>query len=172
MNAESKVCNKCEVAKPLSEFDPSKYRIGELKVMCRRCCREASKAASAAKRQQRELNAKGGDYTSRNANLKRLGFACYRDYLASELWREVRKKVYAAKGRACYLCGQPATELHHNRYHKNDLVGKKLKFINPICRGCHQGIEFQEGEKATLKQAAKAFRKTRRKRNKENGVRP
>lgn len=105
---------------------------------------------------------KGRSYASRNYILKMLGFASYKEYLASDLWKSVRKKVYAAKGKNCYLCGKPATELHHNRYHKNDLIGKKLKYIHPICRGCHEDIEFRAGEKTTLNQAKITFNKRRR----------
>jgi hypothetical protein len=141
-------------------------------VMCRSCCREASKLAAQAKRDQVTLNAKGKHYTSRNANLQRLGIGSYREYLASDLWKDVRSKVYAVKGSHCYLCGNPATELHHNRYHKNDLVGKRLKYINPICRPCHDGIEFnQEGEKVTLQTASRLFKRRRREHNTGEPVR-
>jgi hypothetical protein len=157
-----KTCTGCQTLKPLDAFDQSKRVPGKLKAMCRTCCRLASRLASANKRRERDENRKGNTYLSRNANLKRLGFATYGDYLASDLWREIRKKVYAAKGSDCYLCGGRATELHHNRYHANDLTGKRLKYINPICRGCHEGIEFRDGEKSTVKQAKRAFRKQRR----------
>ena len=106
---------------------------------------------------------KGEDYQSRQIALQDLGFSSYRDYLNSELWLEIRRKVYKAKGNACFLCGLPATELHHNRYHRNDLAGKKIKYINPICRECHTTIEFQkDGSKGTVQQAKKAFHKARK----------
>ncbi len=157
-----RICTACRTEKPLDAFDRSNKPDGRLKVMCRDCCRCASRIASRAAGEERKLNAKGKDYSSRNATLLRLGFATYKEYLQSDLWKEVRKRVYTTKGSACYLCSKPATELHHNRYHKNDLIGKKLKFINPICRQCHEGIEFQDGRKATLKQAARTFKKIRK----------
>ena len=113
------------------------------------------------KRKKKKLT--GEDYRTRQLILLELGFSNYKDYLASSLWREIRQKVYKEKGNGCFLCGLPATELHHNRYHRNDLTGKKIKFINPVCRECHQSIEFQQdGSKSTVKQAKKSFRKTRK----------
>lgn len=113
------------------------------------------------KRKKNKLT--GEDYRTRQITLLELGFSNYRDYLTSELWQEVRRKVYRAKGSACFLCGLPATELHHNRYHHNDLTGKKIKYINPICRECHTSIEFQkDGRKSTVQQAKKAFHKARK----------
>jgi len=157
-----KTCTRCEQLKPLTEFDPTRRKPDQLKSLCRPCCRAVSREVAAANRKQREQNATGTTYASRNANLKRLGFDSYKDYLASETWRAIRRKVYAAKGGSCHLCGERATELHHNRYHTNDLSGKCIRFINPICRVCHKGIEFRDEQKATLKQAAKAFRRRRK----------
>jgi hypothetical protein len=104
----------------------------------------------------------GMSYQSRFVALRDIGFSSYAEYLASDLWQEIRQKVFKIKGRFCYLCGRPATELHHNRYHRRDLLGKRLKFINPICRKCHGEIEFREGKKSTVAEARKAFQRARR----------
>lgn len=109
-----------------------------------------------------ELAFSGTSYQSRNAVLRTLGFRNYGEYLQSELWRKVRDKVFAIKGKACYLCGGRAWQVHHNRYHKNDLTGKRVRFINPICGDCHHEIEFSDGEKVDLRDAAKAFKKRRK----------
>jgi hypothetical protein len=152
-------CPKCQRLVPRGETVATKNRRA---LWCKPCYQRAVGDGVKGKRLSSDPLAKGRDYRSRNAILRGLGFATYRDYLASDLWRTVRAAVFKVKGRACYLCGKPATELHHNRYHANDLTGKRLKFINPICRGCHEGIEFQGGEKVTLKKAASTFRKRRR----------
>lgn len=104
----------------------------------------------------------GHSYEDRNAILKELGFGSYRHYLNSDIWRIVREMVFRVKGRKCFLCGREATQIHHNRYHVNDLIGKRLKYINPVCRDCHEEIEFRDGKKSTLRQAAKSFRQIRR----------
>lgn len=108
----------------------------------------------------------GKSYASRNFYLRMLGFCSYAAYLKSDLWKKVRKRVFECKGRDCYLCGKYATQVHHNRYHKNDLTGKRLKFLNPICGECHDGIEFLAGKKASLEQAKRKFDRIRRRKNK------
>lgn len=126
-----------------------------------------AKSAAAKKRHKKNqraiarVNGTGDDYASRNKWLKTIGFDTYADYLASNLWKKIKADVYRRKGKKCFLCGEPASEIHHNRYHLNDLRGKKLKFLNPICRVCHDAIEFHDGRKATLKQAKAAFKKLR-----------
>src|SRR6185312_10043229 len=87
--------------------------------------------------------------------------ASYKDYLASDLWKEVRSKVYRAKGGLCYLCGAQSDALHHNRYSRADLLGQTIKFINPICDECHKSIEFQDGKKVPLTKAARKFKRIR-----------
>lgn len=108
------------------------------------------------------MSKNGLSYASRNRNLALLGFRSYADYLKSDLWRKIRAKVFLVKGRACWICGEYATQVHHNRYHRNDLLGKRLRFLNPICGKCHETIEFRgDDSKATVKQAGKAFEQLR-----------
>lgn len=160
------VCKRCHKELPFDSFDDSPRKDRIKKAICRDCCNELSKEAKASATRQRKLGPKkvvdGKSYKSRNMWLKLLGFDSYREYLASPLWKETRKRVYEAKGDRCYLCDAPATELHHNRYHRNDLQGKKLRFINPICRQCHEAIEFSDGGKQNVKQTARAFKKRRK----------
>ena len=119
-----------------------------------------------AKRRKKRCD-DGTTYASRNLALKELGFDGYADYLASDLWKSIRVKVYAEFGRQCWACGAPATELHHLRYHRNDLLGKRLKYIKPTCRACHEGVEFRDGKKTTVLQARHAFNRKRRHRTEE-----
>lgn len=159
------ICTKCKMDLPESGFDEKKVNgkpSGRLKKVCSSCCREIGRGVSRHNRAVRKLNAKGLDYSSRNANLRRLGFATYKEYLASHLWKKLRQRVFSVKGKKCYLCGSGATELHHNRYHTNDLTGARLKYINPICRQCHESIEFKGDDKCTVSQAKRAFNKQRR----------
>lgn len=153
------VCKRCLLDLPEDGFEvkPS----GIAKKLCGKCCKELSKISSKYKREHPSAFYSGTSYKSRSIGLKELGFSRYSDYLASDLWRRVRSLVYKLKGHKCYLCDAEATELHHNRYHKNDLIGKRLKYINPICRQCHQRIEFRDGEKATVGEARKSFQKSR-----------
>lgn len=105
----------------------------------------------------------GRSYASRSRELKRIGFSSYRAYLASELWARIKARVYRDLGDACWLCGGRATQLHHNRYHKNDLLGRRTKFIKPICGACHESIEFTvDGEKRSVRGAARSFASRRK----------
>lgn len=100
---------------------------------------------------------KGDSYPSRNAVLKALGFRTYDQYLGSALWKRVRKKVFREKGEDCCLCGAWATELHHTRYHEDDLSGKKTEEVHPVCSYCHRQVEFDGYNKRTLAKATAEF---------------
>jgi CDGSH-type Zn-finger protein len=99
----------------------------------------------------------GYSYEERDKALLDMGFSSYADYLNSPLWNRIRRKVYAKRGKACSLCGDVASELHHNRYARVDLEGRCLSEIHPICRGCHEAIEFNGGKKNSLSDARAKF---------------
>jgi hypothetical protein len=95
----------------------------------------------------------GTRYDRRNAILREMGFASYKAYLASELWRKIRRTVLC-DGNACLVCGKQATQVHHTNYTLANLTGESLEFMVPVCRDCHEAIEFSDrGRKRTLKQA-------------------
>jgi hypothetical protein len=93
-------------------------------------------------------------YSERNDVLRELGFDSYAEYLKSSLWRSIRLRVYGMKGDNCFLCNNLASQLHHRRYHKNDLIGKTIRYIHPVCEECHKKIEF-DGERKRSFAAAK-----------------
>ena len=95
-------------------------------------------------RRQAEIAKNGLSYRSRALNLQYLGFQSYTEYLKSDLWKRVRGKVYARKGRRCWLCPYEANAIHHNRYRVCDLLGKCLDHVFPICNRCHDEIEFSK----------------------------
>lgn len=95
----------------------------------------------------------GEDYASRNHTLKELGFDSYKDYLKSRLWKKIRSKIMNRANYVCEICQSHATEVHHSRYHRNDLLGKTLKFLHPLCGDCHYNVEFKKGVKLSLKDA-------------------
>ena len=80
-------------------------------------------------------------YSARNAALQKLGFSSYKTYLASTLWHEIRKQVLLPSTR-CRACGRKATTVHHNRYLVQDLNGKCLDHLIPVCHWCHKAAEF------------------------------
>jgi hypothetical protein len=93
------------------------------------------------------LSNSGNSYKNRAKVLSLLRFSNYREYLASPLWASIRERVFKVKGRKCYLCGNNANQVHHNRYRLSKMSGKSLKFLVPLCGDCHKGIEFKDGDK-------------------------
>jgi hypothetical protein len=103
---------------------------------------------------------KGTSYLDRWYSLRNLGYSSYAEYLASSTWKEIRSRVFKIKGRTCFLCGGPATQVHHNRYSADDLIGRTIKFLFPICEGCHKRIEFSsDGQKRQVRGARRQFKK-------------
>ena len=74
----------------------------------------------------------------RKASLRALDFADYQAYLASDLWRKIRAKVYATKGKGCSFCDGAATQVHHNDYKSNTMRGKNINGLLPVCGDCHK----------------------------------
>jgi len=100
---------------------------------------------------------RGRNYQQRNENLKLLGFDNYRQYLRSSKWKRIRKEVFLLKGKRCTGCGNLATAIHHTRYNISTLKGLNLTHLHPICNSCHNKIEFDNGDKLSLKQSNKKF---------------
>lgn len=139
------ICSKCK----LNDVDPESE-----KTWCEECRIEARQAAQQWKHDHPKKKHDGRTYASRDFVLRELGFASYQEYLRSALWQRIRNKVFRVKGRVCQMCFGAASMVHHNRYHKNDLLGKNLAFLVPICGPCHERIEFsKKGRKLELHEA-------------------
>jgi hypothetical protein len=89
-------------------------------------------------------------YAERRASLAAIGFASYQAFLASDLWADTKARVYRQKGRECLVCGDRAVVVHHSRYAVEDLRGRCLDFLFPLCHGCHEGIEYAGSNKLAL----------------------
>ncbi len=109
-----------------------------------------SKVGKAKRKLRKDLE----QYKTRNRVIKRLGFDSYRDYLASDLWKSIRSKVFRKAQGRCQTCRtRPATEVHHLKYWTKVLVGTKPELLIAVCRRCHQHAEFDNGRKTTLNEA-------------------
>jgi hypothetical protein len=92
----------------------------------------------------------------------------YREYLASRLWRDIRKQVLETAHHECAGCADRATEVHHRDYRPRVLSGEDLSPLVALCRACHEMIggkhkSWQETERTlagivTKKDAARANR--------------
>jgi hypothetical protein len=80
-----------------------------------------------------------------------LGYRTYRDYLQSDLWKSIRDKVLAKYRHRCIKCGGQASQVHHRSYHIDVLMGHDIRSLVPMCRNCHEGIEFgRDGSKLNI----------------------
>lgn len=137
--------------------------VGSSKLWCRDCRKLASVAAHNFKSTHPKCLYSGFSYQSREIHLKEIGFGSYQAYLKSDLWKKVRSAVYKAKGDRCFRCSEKAEVIHHTRYHKNDLLGKTLLFLFPVCSKCHEYIEFsKKGKKVDVNTANCRFGAKRR----------
>lgn len=143
------ICQKCNVR----EVNPTSS-----KLWCKECRQEARQRAKTWRKEHPKRLHSGNSYLSRLVALRSLGFRSYGEYLNSDLWRTIRTKVLRVKGRLCFMCGKPATSVHHNRYHRNDLIGANLSFLFPVCDDCHKHVEFsRHGKKVDVGTAQNRF---------------
>ena len=98
-------------------------------------------------------------YFERNDILKEMGFATYKDYLQSDLWKAIRTDLFK-KNRVCSLCDGVASEVHHSDYSRDTLEGVNQEGLTPICRTCHELVEtFPSGDKRLGKSAQRQYDK-------------
>ena len=98
------------------------------------------------------------EYAARNALLKALGYATYKAYLASPLWKSIRARVLRRFGGKCKGCGRRASQVHHHHYTREVLTGRSIEGMSAVCGNCHEGIEFHEEVKLELRQANRRLR--------------
>ncbi len=85
------------------------------------------------------MNDKFKAFAEFNATLESLGFASYREYLLSELWKDIRRAVFDHHGETCVGCRRTrATQIHHKEYTKPAMLGENLNLLVPLCGQCHK----------------------------------
>lgn len=104
--------------------------------------------------------------------LEELGYDCYRDYLKSDLWTEIRDRVLKESNYECICCDNKSIgnadgetlvmQVHHMVYTEDNLSGNSLYGLVAICLVCHMKAEFKQpifyrkgkrGAKRTLAEA-------------------
>ena len=88
-------------------------------------------------------------YDKRARMLSKLGYVNYAEYLASQEWKTIRSRVLAA-GPVCVMCNRPSVVVHHVRYWDTVLLGLQDTCLAPLCHGCHESIEVQDGQKTRM----------------------
>lgn len=96
-------------------------------------------------------------YRKRNLKIRELtNSQSYHDYLKSEAWAEIRKRVMSRDGDKCQCCSGKATEVHHTKYTRKNLSGQCIDSLFAICQACHKWIEFDsDGNKLHIKDVRK-----------------
>lgn len=95
------------------------------------------------------------NYKDRLVYLKELGFIGYADYLKSDLWKQIRSEAMKLSVN-CRCCNaSTATEVHHMRYTLENLKSFVLGDLVPVCRNCHDGIEFVDFDNGSGKKPRK-----------------
>jgi hypothetical protein len=63
-----------------------------------------------------------------------------KDYLASPLWKGIRRDVLRAADHKCACCGGRATQVHHRDYRPRVPAGLDLSPLVALCASCHKFI--------------------------------
>lgn len=118
-------------------------------------------------------NNKFNTYARLDESLADLGFADYAAYLASPLWAAIRKKVLSGSAGLCGGCGaEKPTQVHHRNYSLPVMKGERNEKLVPVCRGCHQKIEFKGERKLSLNEANSRLDRMRKDANRAVRVSP
>ena len=59
------------------------------------------------------------------------------DYLKSEAWKRKRYVVLKRDNWRCVYCGARATQVHHEKYAKNNIGSEPIDWLVSICKTCH-----------------------------------
>ena len=89
-------------------------------------------------------------YLHRNVALIELGFEDYSSYLNSDLWNNIRRRVFERDKNSCRLCDKPAKCAHHLSYDKATLRGVNIESVICVCSNCHRGVEFVKDAKIDI----------------------
>lgn len=102
-----------------------------------------------------------------------MGLDSYDEYLKTDLWKGIRKKVLVRDGRSCRCCGAKALTAHHTSYDFEVLMGRRNDDLVSICRPCHEQVHFDEsGVKVTLDEANRRMRRIMSFRKPRNSIKP
>jgi hypothetical protein len=80
------------------------------------------------------------------------------EYLQSNLWRKIKRRVLKRDGHTCQLCEGKGNVVHHKSYERNVLEGAADNLLITLCEGCHNIVHFNElGEKRSCEQQEKVL---------------
>lgn len=151
---KSKKCSTCRRKLKIRNFtylyeQPSAFQASYVKhsQFCHDC------QSNRAKRPTHEMQ----PYINRDYILRSMGYESYREYLASDQWKAIRLRVLKRDNFRCRVCGERATQVHHNLYRKKELCGQSLKGMRAMCDEHHRQVEFDESRKVGLVEASHRY---------------
>jgi hypothetical protein len=87
---------------------------------------------------------------TRHAMLAELGFQAFGEYIRSPLFRSIRTRVIEAARGKCRSCGEPATKVRHAKFTRENLSGRSLAFLTPLCGLCFEAdLILEQAERPT-----------------------
>lgn len=91
----------------------------------------------------------GGSVVQRRRDVCRmLGFQNYRDYLASPLWRKIRRHIFGRAESVCECChNAKAVVVHHLNYDAETMAGHADDALIAVCQPCHDNYHSSNGKK-------------------------
>ena len=83
-------------------------------------------------------------YKRRDELLWHHGYDSYREYLQSEAWARIRRRILNRAGWRCQIkgCRDEATQVHHIDYTEANLIRGSDELLIAICRDHHRQIEI------------------------------
>lgn len=84
-----------------------------------------------------------------------MGFGTYKDYLKSDLWNDIRERVFERDGSKCQCCGNDAVTAHHISYNFEVMMGDQDESLMSVCNSCHYNIHYDRNKnRMTLDQSS------------------
>lgn len=84
--------------------------------------------------------------------VRRLGYASYKDYLKTPLWREhIWPRIMERDSYTCQ-CGKKATQVHHHDYTEAVMRGDDDSLLISLCVTCHKIVEFDGRRRRTIEE--------------------
>lgn len=86
-------------------------------------------------------------HAQRDEVLRTLGYASYDDYLAGDLWKSLRRRVFERDHYLCRLCDRGGYVVYYLSYSMKVLGGHDLGCLTTLCHKCHDVVEFSGGKR-------------------------
>jgi len=165
MPIQNKICSKCRVEKPLSEFYPHKKHSLGVSSACKECTRRYAKESYYARPNKKisgykyRKSLRGAETRKRYVQTAEYKFNRWRYWIKSEynLTPEQYDKLLQAQGDACQICGKPETACNQYGLMRlaidHDHTTGKIRGL--LCQKCNQAIGLTGENVEILKQIIK-----------------